>query len=52
MEVEVTEHAELTGGVEGPVGRRFGDGDDVDVVQHKLHTEQYQPKADAVQQVA
>lgn len=49
VQVEVAQHAELERRVCGPVRGGLGDGHDVDVVQNKLHAEEREEKADAVE---
>ena len=49
MQVEISQHTELEGGVRRPIRVRLGDGDDVDGVEEKLHAEEGEEEADAVQ---
>lgn len=52
MEIEVANHAELEGCVEVPGRLGFGDGDDVEEVQHYFHGEEGDEEADSVEEGA
>lgn len=49
VQVEITEHGQLKGAVDTPFWGGFGDGDDVDVMDHDFHAEQSDEKSDAVE---
>lgn len=52
MEVEVTEHAELEGGVGVPGGGGGADGDGVDVVEEDFHAKEEEEEANCVEEGA